>query len=161
VRLTGRQSVDQFVLVSDIPLEPLTRFYLFLFVRQLLICFSETLSPTRGVICDVLVKFSDTAGFKSGITDDTIMLSLVRPSNFFASYNLPRLRWKYFDPFPQREGFYGMCVCVCVDYIRSKVQCFTPSPIVQLHTLDSLFLSILLMHSSDARSESQPTIVFP
>jgi hypothetical protein len=96
----GRQSVDQFVWVSGLPLGPLTRFYLALLPSSdnYFILLSNAPSLTRKRICSLQCNHS--------------LVSLLTPNNhtlpshlrlcslFAASYDSQGLRWKYSNPPP-------------------------------------------------------------
>jgi hypothetical protein len=95
----GRQSVDQFVLVSGSPLGPMTRFYLFSsFVWQLFCCSCRAPSLTRGRVCNLhcnrwLVRTLRT-------NNHTIPSHQRLRSLLVAYYDSQGLRWKYSNPPP-------------------------------------------------------------
>jgi hypothetical protein len=99
----GRQSVDQFVLVSGSPLGPMTRFYLSLFFLfdNYFVVLPRAPSLTRGRVCSLqcnrwLIRSLTTNNY-------TLPSHLRLRSLFIASYDSKGLRWRYSNPPPRGD----------------------------------------------------------
>jgi hypothetical protein len=101
----GRQTVDQFVLVSGLPLGPMTRFiFLFFFKLKItFILFPMASSLTRKWVCSLECLHSLV---RSLTTNNHILPSHLRLCSLFVpSYDSQGLRWKYSNPPPHRESY--------------------------------------------------------
>jgi hypothetical protein len=99
----GRQTVDQFVLVSGLPLGPMTRFIFLFFFRLTItfIIFPMASSLTRKRVCssDCLQSL-----VRSLTTSNQTLSSHQRLCSLsVASYDSQGLRWRYSNPPPHGE----------------------------------------------------------
>jgi hypothetical protein len=94
----GRQTVDQFIWVSGLPLGPLTRFYLTLFFSadKYLILLSKASSLTRKRVCSLQCNLSLVPITMLTVSSETVF-----------SYDSQGLRWKYSNPPP--HGVRNVC----------------------------------------------------
>jgi hypothetical protein len=99
----GRQSVDQFVLVSGLPLGPMTRFYLSLLFSfgNYFAVLPRASSLRRGWVCRLqcnrwLVRSLTT-------NNHSLLSHLILCSLFVVSYDSQGLRWQYSNPPPHGE----------------------------------------------------------
>jgi hypothetical protein len=96
----GRQSVDQFVWVSGLPLGPLTTFYLALLFSSdnYLILLSKASSLTRKRVCSLECLHSLVRSLTTN--NHTLPSHLRLCSLFVSSYDSQGLRWRYSNPPP-------------------------------------------------------------
>jgi hypothetical protein len=104
----GWQTVDQFIWDSDLPLGPLTKFYLALFFSadNYLIILSKAFSLTRKRVCSLQCNHSLV---RLLTPNNHILPSHLRlRSLFIASYDSQGLRWKYSNPPPHGRIFFAL-----------------------------------------------------
>jgi hypothetical protein len=98
-----RRSVGLSVLVSDIPLETMTRFFPLLFCRTIAFLFVLERSLWRedaSAICSASCQWSE-----SRRTHNHILLSHLRLVGSLSLYDSQGLRWKYFNPPPHINNY--------------------------------------------------------
>jgi hypothetical protein len=103
----GRQSVDQFVLVSGLPLGPMTRFYLSLLFSfdNYFVVLPRAPSLRRGRVCSLQCNRWLVRSLKTN--NHTLLSHLRLCSLFVASYDSQGLRWKYSNPPPHGVSLLG------------------------------------------------------
>jgi hypothetical protein len=99
----GRQSVDQFVWVSGLPLGPMTRFYLVLLSSSdnYFILLSKVPFLTRKRVCSLQCNHSLVRLLTTN--NHTLLSHLRLYSLSVASYDSQGLRWRYSNPPPHGE----------------------------------------------------------
>jgi hypothetical protein len=99
----GRQTVDQFVLVSGLPLGPLTRFYLALLFSfdSYFILLPMAFSLTRKRVCSLQCNHSLVRPLTTN--NHTLPSHSRLCSLSVASYDSQGLRWRYSNPPPHGE----------------------------------------------------------
>jgi hypothetical protein len=98
----GRRSVDQFFLISGLPLGPLTRFYLYLFSSDnYFILLSMASSLTRKRVCSLQCNHSLVRPLTTN--NHTLLFHPRLCSLSVASYDSQGLRWRYSNPPPHGD----------------------------------------------------------
>jgi hypothetical protein len=124
----GRQSVDQFIRASGLPLGPLTRFYLALHSSSdnYLILLSKAPSLTRKRVCSLQCNHSLFRLLTHN--NHTLPSHLRLCSLFVASYDSKGLRWKYSNP-PQhgKEGDLSTISYIGIQFVPHRK--FISSPL--------------------------------
>jgi hypothetical protein len=116
----GRQSVDQFVWVSGLPLGPLTRFYLALLFSadNYFILLPKASSLTRKRVCSLQCNHSLVRLLTPN--NHTLPSHLRLCSLFVVSYDSRGLRWRYSNPPPHGVTDY------CIHYRHFLLRCIYP-----------------------------------
>jgi hypothetical protein len=121
----GQQSVDQFILVSGLPLGPLTRFYLVLLFSfdSYFILFPTETSLTRKRVCSLQCLHSLVRLLTPN--NHTLRSHLRLCSLSVASYDTQGLRWRYSNPPPHGDvghRHFTLPGLYILPYVRSGVR---------------------------------------
>jgi hypothetical protein len=139
----GRQSVEQFVWISGLPLGPMTRFYLFLFsFDNYFVVLHWAPSLTRGRVCNLQYNRSLVRSLRTN--NHTLPSHLRLYSLFVVSYDSQGLWWRYSNLPPHWEDNHVVGSWVFI--------WLTPGPyfrVLDQSTISDVFMVFIMTNTHD------------